>query len=163
MSKRLSIVLLFILLLSTLPVFAQDGGWFLYNLDTLNKQLIRIHQDGSSERIDLNISENAFLGSSDIVISPDGSRVSFCEMIVNDTGEMSGTVYVYDIETGANLLGVPYGRLGGCRVTAFNADGTQIAVSIVIPNMPSMDGSNTVNGQPIWRTSGACAKWSNSP
>lgn len=113
---------------------AQGGTWYAFLFNGVTRQLLRLDINGTQETFDLGLDENVFLGSRDLAFSPDGSRAAYCVNRANaDTPQGDTTLIVRDLAAGSNVIEVPLGGSLGCRVSAqgFNADASQVAVSIV--------------------------------
>ena len=151
MFKRFTLSLFLLLCLIPFNLYAQDApDWFVYAYNSLDQQLTRIHHDGATETIALPLSENVFLSASEMSIDNSGNHVAFCEMVTDNAGNTTGTVKWVDLSQSSTQTVAEYSEVGGCRVSSFSADASQIAVSTVT-NMPQMDGTPNVNGQPVWR------------
>lgn len=140
------------LLWGVLPAQAQPGStWYAFLFNSVSRQLLRVDASGTQEIFDLGLDETVFLGSRDIAFSSDGSRAAYCiNRASGDAPQGDTTLIVRDLAAGANVLEVALGGSLGCRVSAqsFNADSSQVAVSIVryFPGDTSGDTSG-----PIWR------------
>lgn len=140
------------LLWGVLPAQAQPGStWYAFLFNSVTRHLLRVDASGTQEIFDLGLDETVFLGSRDIAFSSDGSRAAYCiNRASGDAPQGDTTLIVRDLAAGANVLEVALGGSLGCRVSAqsFNADSSQVAVSIVryFPGDTSGDTSG-----PIWR------------
>jgi hypothetical protein len=140
------------LLWGVLPAQAQPGStWYAFLFNSISRQLLRVDASGTQEIFDLGLDETVFLGSRDIAFSSDGSRAAYCiNRASGDAPQGDTTLVVRDLAAGANVLEVALGGSLGCRVSAqgFNADASQVAVSIVryFPGDTTGDASG-----PIWR------------
>ncbi len=151
MLKKLALLTLLAALFSAVPILAQSGGWYAFLFNGINRQLVRLDASGAAQTFDLGLGEDVFLGSRDIALSADGSRVAYCANSAQaETPQGDTTLYVRDLNTQANLVELPLGANIGCRVTTdgFNPDASQVAVGVVkyFPGSADMDTTG-----PVWR------------
>lgn len=139
-------------LVSVLPIQAQTaGGWYAFLFNGITRQFVRVDASGAAQTFDLGLGEDIFLGSRDIALASDGSRIAYCANSAQaGTPQGDTTLYVLDLNTQTRLVTLPLGANIGCRVTTdgFNADASQVAVGVVkyFPGSTDMDTSG-----PVWR------------
>lgn len=132
--QALSLLSLLISLLG-LPIqkLSAQSDWFVYLYDSVNKRLLRVNQDGTSQEFSLGLSENQFFSPWDSAFSPDGNRVVFCSVDFSLENQGATRLYVRDIVAESNLLEVDLGQTIGCALSrdAISPDASQMVVSVV--------------------------------
>jgi hypothetical protein len=149
MSKFLIAFLALILILSQTPVHAQDSeGWFVYILDPVEFNLIRVQQDGIAEPFSLGVLEGQYIYNWNIHISDDGTKVAFCKTIQGQNGAINHIFIFRDIATETNLLTIPFSNTNGCAAGALSGDNSVIAVGIV--NYAPYAPPAVLPDKPVW-------------
>lgn len=149
MKVRFGVLIGIMMLVALSPVMAQETGWSAYLFSSDTKSVLRVHADGSQQEYSLGIENNDTLYiNTGMSISPDGRLAVFCLNQQNATPQVY-TLNIRDLE--ANTVQVmTFGQAADCRVGGFNADGTQIAVSLITQvesgGIPDFNGA-----QFMWR------------
>src|SRR5262245_3324068 len=121
------ILFVMIALLVAAPGLAQDAAWsaYVYN----GRDLVHVFSDGRQETYNAGIPEGAFIGSSEMTFSADGSHVAYCattfDQTVSDPAQQASAVLVLrDIAAQSNLLEIDMGHPIACRTGehAFSPD-----------------------------------------
>lgn len=152
---KLNRIFFLILLLTSIafPTFAQDNTqWFVYFLDSLNNEIVRVDDTGAMQQYPLGLAENEFaLGGGD-AISPDGSLMAFCKMTLGGSDYSSPILIVRNIVAQTNLVEMPIGTdYDGCHPSGFNADGSQFVFGLTARLNFDANGQTVVGDTPLWR------------
>jgi hypothetical protein len=148
------LILILLLVTFVVPTFAQSNTqWFVYFFDNVNNEIVRVYDTGDMEVYTLGLTEGELANSVDMVISPDGSLLALCKLIMGE-GMISGrTLVVRDIAANTNLFEMPVDAgIDGCRPSAFNADGSQFVLGLTaLLNFDPSTGQALESETPLWR------------
>jgi hypothetical protein len=156
--KSLALMILGLLILASMsltPAMAQDS-WGVYLFNGNSGELVRVNGDGTQAVSGLGLEQGAYVSSSDMAFTRDGSRLAFCATTypqaadANSTAQPTAKFYLRDIAAQNYILNLDLGNAIGCRTgqAAFNTDETQVAVSRInyYPGDPAADVS-----KPVWQ------------
>ncbi|MCI0710427.1 MAG: hypothetical protein L0154_09725 [Chloroflexi bacterium] len=140
------------LFIAVVPALAQER-WFVYLFDSINNELVRVHYTGEMEVFSLGIAPGSYLSTSEMAISPDGSRVAYCMMIGGEGVIQGRSLVMRDIASNTNLFEIPVdSAYTGCRVAAFSDDGTRLVLGLAAePSFDQQSGQLVETVTPGWR------------
>lgn len=119
---------------------------FVYLHDERDDSLLRINlDDGTEQRFELGVGLDGSVYSSNLSFSDDGRLVAFCK---TETQTYTSNFVVREIESGEDLLDIPFGTVEGCQVSDFNDAGTEVTLNLVM-NSPIMGAMNFPD-EPNW-------------
>jgi len=137
----------------TTSVAEAGGMWYAWLHRTQSDELVRVFENGETERYSLGISET------DFPMQPvfKDEQVAFCMIDRNDEINPTVSVVVRNVVGEQNTAEIPFTG-GDCNVSGFSTDGSLVAVgsanfAAVAPNMETDDPEwrlrliNSQNGQ----------------
>lgn len=128
--RKFSLFVLVLLVFAIFPASAQENGFAVYLFSSDARALLRVGQDGTEHLYSLGVEADGQFINGDVSISPDGRLVAFCVIDTVATPQ-AYTLIIRDIVAEINITERKDGDAGGCRVGAFSADGTQVALGQV--------------------------------
>lgn len=131
-------------LLLVLPASAQeDESWYVYLLDANNNVVLRVDNDGTQTEYAVPLQEGAYFNPNETGFALDGRFMSFCANVNNPFGAAGWSAYIVNLLDGAVMRTIDFGEVYNCVASAFNAEGTRIAVGLMnrFPGDPNANES----------------------
>ncbi|MEQ8675984.1 MAG: hypothetical protein RLP44_23340 [Aggregatilineales bacterium] len=122
---------LMLLMVGSLPAFAQTEDWSVILFDGSTNRLIKVDADGTGTPIDLGLDANTF--ANEFTFSPDGGLVAFCANRPPMGADQSAIwkLVVRDLANESTVYEQEFTDNQGCRASAFNADASLLAYGVV--------------------------------
>ncbi len=116
-----------------LPGLAQDDAQesFVYLLNNMAGELIRVDMDGTVTPVDLGLSPDAFAGLNVVAIAPDGDHAALCANTAGQNAPPQFSARVRDFTANATLWTADIEAAINCSIAGFSADGSLVALALV--------------------------------
>lgn len=142
-------ILVLLVISVTGVIMAQADSWSAYLYNSVTRQLLRVHLDGTQTPIDLNLPEGSYLGDAETALANNGDTLAYCLIdYTSGTTTTPAVLTVYDVPSGTTRYQQDLGASMGCWLE-YSADGSMLVVSLV--NYFGGDPAADIT-RPIWET-----------